>query len=207
MAITLAEEITLLSLDDESGAPRERPSAAWAVAGSILLDLALAGRVAVEAGRLRVADRTPTEVPLLDERLRQIAEWTARKSSAPEVTEWLTRDRGKALEAAIESLCARGLVREERHRVLGVLPVTLHPEADGAAERELGDRLRAVVLDGAEPDARTTGLIALIHGAKLHRLAFPGVPLKEIAPRLDGIATDSGRRRTSAAPSATCRPP
>ncbi|MER7951613.1 GPP34 family phosphoprotein [Streptomyces sp. NPDC096079] len=188
MAVTLAEEIMLLSLDDVSGAARERQSAAWAVAGGILLDLVLAERVTVEEGRLRVTDGTPTEEPLLDERLRRIAEWAGRRRRDPKVTEWLTKDQAKTVGATTESLRARGLVRAEQHRVLGLFPVTRYPEADGTTERELRSRLRAVVLDGAEPDARTAGLLALVHGAKLHRLAFPDVPRKEIAPRLDEIA-------------------
>ncbi|MFI9123810.1 GPP34 family phosphoprotein [Streptomyces bikiniensis] len=187
MTVTLAEEIMLLSLDDESGAAKERQSAAWAVAGGILLDLVLAGRVAVDGGRLRVADRTPTDVPLLDERLRLIAEWAGRRKRAPKATEWLTKDCPKAVKATTESLRGRGLVRAEQRRVLGLFPVTRYPEADGSVERELRDRLRAVVLGGAEPDTRTAGLLALVHGAKLHRVAFPDVPRKEIAPRLEEI--------------------
>ncbi|RSS34087.1 GPP34 family phosphoprotein [Streptomyces sp. WAC08241] len=188
MTVTLAEEIVLLSLDDESGAAKEKQSAAWAVAGGILLDLVLAGRVTVDGGRLRVADETPTGVPLLDERLRRIAEWAGRRSGTPKVTEWLTKDCRKAARAATDSLRGRGLVRAERRRVLGIFPVTRYPEADGSVERELRDRLRAVVLGGAAPDPRTAGLVALVHGAKLHRLAFPDVPRKEVAPRLAEIA-------------------
>ncbi|MFC8269740.1 GPP34 family phosphoprotein [Streptomyces cinereoruber] len=187
MTVTLAEEIMLLSLDDASGAAKEKQSAAWAVAGGILLDLVLAGRVAVDGGRLRVADRTPTDVPLLDERLRLIAGWAGRRSRAPKTTEWLTKDCAKAVKATTESLHGRGLVRAEQRRVMGLFPVTRYPEADGSVERELRDRLRAVVLDGAEPDTLTAGLLALVHGAKLHRVAFPDVPRKEIAPRLEEI--------------------
>ncbi|KOX19999.1 hypothetical protein ADL06_28125 [Streptomyces sp. NRRL F-6491] len=178
----------LLSLDDESGAAKEKQSASWAVAGGILLDLVLAGRVAVEGGRLRVADTTPADVPLLDERLRRIAEWAGRRSRAPKVTEWLTKDCSKAVGATVDSLRGRGLVRAERRRVLGLFPVTRYPEADGSVERELRDRLAAVVLGGAVPDPRTAGLLALVHGAKLHRVAFPDAPPKEIAPRLEEIA-------------------
>ncbi|WP_448699200.1 GOLPH3/VPS74 family protein [Streptomyces avidinii] len=54
-----------------------------------------------------------------------------------------------------------------------MFPQRRYPEADGTVERALRERLRGVVLDGAEPDERTAGLIALIHSAKLHRLAFP----------------------------------
>ncbi|MET9726961.1 GOLPH3/VPS74 family protein [Streptomyces zaomyceticus] len=187
MAVTLAEEIMLLSLDDESGAAKERQSAAWAVAGGMLLDLVLAGRVSVDDGRIRVTDATPTEIPLLDERLRRLDAWCAKKGRAPKVTDWLTKDHTKAVKATIGSLCERGLVREEQHRVLGLFPVTRYPEADGSAERELRARLQTVLRDGPTHHARTTGLLALIHGAKLHRLAFPGVPRKELVPRLEEL--------------------
>ncbi len=188
MTITLAEEIALLSLDDESGEAKEREAAAWAVAGGILLELVFAGRVSVTGGRLAVVDESPTGEPLLDERLVLLAGWLGKRSSAPKVAEWLTRDQAKAPAATVARLCARGLVVEERHRVLGLFPVRRYPEADGSAERELRERLRAVVLDGAAPDERTAGLVALVHGAKLHRLAFPGEPRKEVAARMEQLA-------------------
>ncbi|MDX2562047.1 GPP34 family phosphoprotein [Streptomyces sp. TX20-6-3] len=199
MAVTLAEEIMLLSLDDVSGVAKERQTAAWAVAGGILLDLVLAGRVSVDDGRLRVTDATPTEVPLLDERLRQIGAWCAKKGRAPKVTEWLTKDQSKAVKATVESLRERGLVREERQRVMGLFPVARYPEADGSVERELRARLRTVLATGPAHSARTTGLLALIHGAKLHRLAFPDIPRKEVAARLEELtagewAAESVRR-------------
>ncbi|MFD4371918.1 GPP34 family phosphoprotein [Streptomyces sp. NPDC058486] len=188
MTITLAEEITLLSLDDESGEAKERQSASWAVAGGILLDLALAGRVSVAGGRLTVTDESPTGEPLLDERLALIAAWAGRRAKAPKVTDWLMKDHAKAPAATVARLCERGLVVEEKRKVMGLFPVKRYPEADGSAERELRERLRAAVLGVAAPDERTAGLIALVHGAKLHRLAFPDEPRKEVAARMEKLA-------------------
>ncbi|MBT2366410.1 GPP34 family phosphoprotein [Streptomyces sp. ISL-10] len=187
MTVTLAEEIMLLSLDDESGAAKDKASAAWAVAGGILLDLALAGRVAVADKRLRTVDPTPTDVPLLDERLRKITDWSANRRSA-KVAAWLTKDQSKAPRATLDSLVSRGLVAEERRHALGIFPVRRYPEADGSVERELRGRLSGVVLHGGTPDDRTTGLIALLHGAKLHRIAFPDVPRKRVEARMAQIA-------------------
>ncbi|WP_407288322.1 GPP34 family phosphoprotein [Streptomyces sp. BP-8] len=187
MAITLAEEIMLLSLDDESGAPEQRHAAGWAVAGGILLELVLAGRATVEGKHLKLIDRTPTGERLLDDRMALIDAWL-RSRERRRVTEWLTKDQGKAANAAVEGLCARGVVVEQQHRTLGLFPTRRYPEADSAPERELRQRLQAVVLDGAAPDERTAGLIALIHAAKLHRLAFPNVPHKQVADRMAGIA-------------------
>ncbi len=44
------------------------------------------------------------------------------------------------------------------------------------------------MLDGAEPDTRTAGLIALIHSAKLHALAFPDSQRKLVAARMAEVA-------------------
>ncbi|MGI5355823.1 GOLPH3/VPS74 family protein [Streptomyces sp. CA-252508] len=187
MTVTLAEEIALLSLDDESGAARERSSAGWAVAGGILLELAMAGRITVTDGRLSVADTTPTGTALLDGRLAQLEEWTRRKNRR-KVSEWLTKDQSKAVAATVESLCERGLVVEERSKMLGLFPVRRYPEADGSVERELRARLTSVVVHGADPDDRTSGLVSLLHAAKLDRLAFPDVPRKLVTPRMAKIA-------------------
>ncbi|MFI1285006.1 GPP34 family phosphoprotein [Streptomyces sp. NPDC020858] len=187
MAVTLAEEIMLLSLDDESGSAKQRQAAGWAVAGGILLDLVLAGRVSVTGKRLELVDTAPTGDALLDGRIALIESWMAGRAKRP-VTAWLTKDQSKAVAAALESLCRRGVVMEEQHKALGLFPIRRYPEADGAVERELRERLRAVVLDGVEPDTRTSGLIALIHSAKLHRLAFPDGDRKQVASRMKEIA-------------------
>ncbi|WCD84390.1 hypothetical protein KPP03845_100713 [Streptomyces xanthophaeus] len=187
MAITLAEEIMLLSLDDESGSVQQRQAAGWAVSGGFLLELVLAGRVSVRGKYLELVDRTPTGDAILDSRMALIETWM-RGRTKRRVTEWLTKDQSKAVAAALESLCRRGVVVEETRKALGVFPMRRYPEAEGAVERELRERLGAVVLDGAEPDTRTAGLIALIHSAKLHRLAFPDSPRKQIASRMEEVA-------------------
>ncbi|MGW7367308.1 GOLPH3/VPS74 family protein [Streptomyces sp. NPDC054841] len=187
MPVTLAEEIMLLSLDDESGTAKSRTAAGWAVAAGILLELVMAGRVTVTDGRLEVTDHSPTGVALLDGRLEKLAEWTER-GSRRRMTDWLAKDHPKAVPATVESLCARGLVVEEVHRALGIFPVRRYPEADGSVEQELRSRLTAVVLEGAEPDERTCGLVALLQATHLHGLAFPGLPRKQVDPRMMEIA-------------------
>ncbi len=187
MHVTLAEEIMLLSLDDESGQAKDRWTAGWIVAGGLLLELALAERLQVNDGRVDVTNTSSTGDALLDGRLEMVAAWAGSTKSAT-VAAWLRKDQVKSVQATLDSLCARGIVVEERHRVLGLFPVRRFPEADGTVERELRDRLTRVVVEDAEPDARTAGLIGLLHGARLHRLAFPGRPRKEVEPRMAAIA-------------------
>ncbi|MFE2880707.1 GPP34 family phosphoprotein [Streptomyces roseus] len=187
MAVTLAEEIMLVSLDDESGSARQRQAVGWAVAGGILLELVLAGKVSIAGKDLELTDRTPTGEELLDERTALMETWLRGRSKG-RVVQWLTKDQSKAVAATLQSLCRRGVVVETEHKALGIFPVHRYPEADGAVEAELRDRLRAVVLDGAEPDTRTAGLVALLHSAKLHALAFPDSPRKEVVARMSEIS-------------------
>ncbi|MEV7440184.1 GPP34 family phosphoprotein [Streptomyces sp. NPDC091204] len=187
MGITLAEEIVLLSLDDESGETRRRQSAGWAAAAAILLELVMAERVSVADKYLELHDTTPTGEELLDGRILSMEGWL-RGRAKRRVTDWLTRDQSKAVGAAVERLVERGLVTAEVHKVLGMFPQKRYPETDGAAERALRERLHAVVIEGAEPDERTAGLIALIHATGLHRLAFPDRRRDAVAPRTAEIA-------------------
>ncbi|MER5933510.1 GPP34 family phosphoprotein [Streptomyces sp. NPDC002054] len=185
--VTLGEEIMLLSLDDESGSAKSQQAAGWAVAGGILLELVMAERVSVTGKYLGVLDSTPTGEPLLDGRLALLETWMQGRSKR-RVTDWLTKDHTKAVGATVQRLSERGLVTEERHKVLGLFPVRRYPEADGATERALRERLTATVLGKADPDERTAGLIALLHSAKLHGLAFPEQPRKEVTQRMAEIA-------------------
>ncbi|MFJ8250245.1 GPP34 family phosphoprotein [Streptomyces sp. NPDC094466] len=188
MAVSLGEEIMLLSLDDTTGAAKGETGARWGVAAGMLLELVMAGRVTVKGGRVEVFDPSPTGDPLLDGRLDRLARWVHGASSSRKVTDWLTRDHAKGSQDVVESLVARGLVTEEKHRALGVFPVRRYPEADGTVERELRARLAAAVLHGAEPDVRTSSLVALLYATGMHPQAFPGLPKKQVAPRMAHIA-------------------
>ncbi|MFI5765445.1 GPP34 family phosphoprotein [Streptomyces sp. NPDC051563] len=187
MQVTLAEEIMLLSLDDESGSVKQRAVVGWAVAGALLLELVLAERVRVSGKYLELADAPPTGEELLDGRVELLRAWVGGRDRR-RVTEWLTKDQAKAVAPVVERLVGRGVVVEERRKALGVFPVRRYPEADGTAERALRERLAAAVVEGAEPDERTASLIAVIHAAGLHGLAFPGSPRKEITARTEAIA-------------------
>lgn len=63
-----------------------------------------------------------------------------------------------------------------------------YPEADGAPEAELRAGLARVVLEGATPDARQTALLAVLHGAGLHKLVFPDVDQKAVNRRMEELA-------------------
>jgi hypothetical protein len=77
---------------------------------------------------------------------------------------------------------ARGVLSSERHKLLGLFPTTRYPEVDPGPESALRSRLRAVLVEGAEPDPDTAALLSLL------------VPL-DLVKRV----VDRGERRAAAA--------
>lgn len=175
----------LLSLDDDSGAAKERGNVGWAAGGGVLVELTLTGRIDIEDDRVTVRDAQPTGVPYLDEHLAHIKE----HGRSWKVQDCLRAVAKEAAAGATQALVDRGVLREEKKRVLGLFPTRRYPEVDGAGEEEVRHRLDRVVIDGADPDERTAALVALLHGARLRGLAFPQREgRKQIEARMAEIA-------------------
>ncbi|SMQ16429.1 Golgi phosphoprotein 3 (GPP34) [Streptomyces sp. Ag82_O1-12] len=181
---TLGEQLMLLSLDDESGAAKESAKVAPAISGALLVELALAGRIGVTDDRVTVLDATPLGDPALDTALADIA----GRDKPGSAKDWITRLKTDAMAWANRGLIEKGLVREEKKKVLGLFSVRRYPETDGSVEAAVRQRLDAVVLRGAAPDERTASLVALLHGAKLHRLAFPDADAREVRAAMESIS-------------------
>jgi hypothetical protein len=62
----------------------------------------------------------------------------------------------------VDRLVEQGVVRREKHKVLGIFPTTRLPAVDTGHEADLRRRLVRVLQDGEQPDAHTAALIALI---------------------------------------------
>lgn len=154
----LADDLLLVLLDPDSGKPRtDGTKLDYALAGALLLELALAERVDVVGpkpakAQVVVVDDTPPDDDLLADTARRIAE-KRRKADAlvPVLAKGL---RARLLERAEQ----RGDLRRER--------LTLRPDrwrpADDTRRRGLTARLRDVLVTGVTPDPRTAALVALL---------------------------------------------
>ncbi|WP_162931245.1 GOLPH3/VPS74 family protein [Streptomyces sporangiiformans] len=181
---TLGEQLLLLSLDDETGTAKESAKVAFAISAASLVELALVGRIDVTDDKVTVVDATPLGDPALDTALADID----GRDKPGRTKDWITRLKADAVAGANRGLIEKGLVREEKKKVLGLFPVRRYPEADGSVEAAVRERLDAVVLRGAAPDERTECLVALLHGAKLHRLAFPDADARKVQAAMKSIS-------------------
>ncbi len=181
--LSLAEEVVLLSLDDETGRPVGRSGMApdLALAGALLMELALAGRVDSDRERIWVADSTPTGDTLADAALTQL--------QAPDVPGdargailLLARESPAAREAILARLVEAGILRRLNDRVLWVFSDRRYPKAeDGQAEAEgARARLRRMLLAEEIPAPRDALLLGLARAAGLLPLIFTEAELEQV---------------------------
>jgi Golgi phosphoprotein 3 (GPP34) len=155
---TLADELLLVLLDPESGKPRtDSTRFDYGLAGALLLELALAGRVDAVGlkpakAHVVVLDSHPMDDELLTDALGLLAE---------------KRRRADALIPALaKGLRARLLERAERRgdlrREARLLARDRWPAADDSRRLGIVTRLTDVLVNGATPDMRTAALVALL---------------------------------------------
>ncbi len=163
--LLLAEELLLLFLDDETGKFTVGPPRAdYALAGALLIELAVDERLTVtHTTGLLLHRQWVTVVPgeLLDDPVLVDALGTidAKPRSAQSLVQTLSKGLRQRL---LDRLCEREIVRHEEGRVLGVFPTHRWPGVDLSSEAVTRERLHAVLVNGLTPDVRTTALIAVL---------------------------------------------
>src|SRR5919197_3353884 len=169
--LTLAEELVLLGTNERG--PTEsaaRASLDNGIAGARLLELSLAGRLALgEKGAIVVSDERPTGDELTDEALARIAASERERSAKHWVSKLASRQVRKRVLARLDD---RGVLAAERSKFLGLVPCTRHVEVDPGPERELHERLRGAVLGDEAADPRTVALAGLVKACGLTRAVF-----------------------------------
>jgi len=184
----LPEEIVLLTLDDESGDALGRTgmAAGLALAGAVLMELSLAGRVDNDGHRLILHSGTPTGEPVLDDSLRLLALETPADSRGALML--LLREAASRRATVLDSLVAAGLLRRERGGFLR-LYAERYPKIPGRAETdEVRARLRALVAGDDIPEPRDALLLGLVRSAGLIRLLFSEAELDRFGERIGLLA-------------------
>ncbi|PWS37483.1 GPP34 family phosphoprotein [Falsiroseomonas bella] len=188
-AASLAEEIVLLSLDDDTGRPVGRSGMApdLALAGALLMDLALAGRVDTDRDRIWVADNTPTWDAVADRVLAELDTPDAPGDARGAIM-LLARGAPAAREALLARLVEAGVLHRQEGRVLWVFPDRRYPKAAGReAAEDARARLRRLLLAEEIPEPRDALLLGLARAAGLLPLLFSAEELPRIQDWLNVV--------------------
>ncbi len=190
MQLTMPEEIMLLLLDDRTGRPvgLPPPAADFAIAGAVLMELSLNGRVDTDLETLMVTSHKPTGDAVLDEALTMMAARPGQDSR-----HWIGEigSRGERLrDALLGRLVQRGVLKLEEGRFLWVFPDRRYPKAaEGSAEvKEVRGRLRDIILSDDIPEPRDALMIGLCRATGLVPLLLTPPELEETVARVDQIA-------------------
>lgn len=188
-SIALAEELLLLAYDDQTGkATGSRIGLDLGMAAAVLVDLALAGRIAYVNGNLVVLDPTPIGDPIADIVLAKAA---ADSPHTP--AQWVQRLRHGLRARVLEDLLARGVVRDVDETHLEYIHVHRYPTADPAYEAEIRKRLAEALITEGIPDERTAALATLLVATRMEpALRLPPEEAARAHDRLEQIANGAG---------------
>ena len=186
--LNLAEDIVLLLLDDETGKMEDVHVNVMEMlmAGAVLMDLGLKGRLDWDLERLFVIDETPTGDAMLDAVLAQVSAET--EAMAPKA--WIQRIAERGMEiraAAIDSLVARRIIRVEDTRFLWVFGSRRYPVIDDTEEREAKLRLMDVLLSDTIPDPHDVALICLADAASVFEVILSERELRQAGKRIEQV--------------------
>ncbi|WP_170176542.1 GOLPH3/VPS74 family protein [Lentzea flaviverrucosa] len=163
----LPEDLMLLFLDEVAGGVRmDSTSIQNALAGAVLLELVNSGKVAFDADgkRLAVADPTPPANEFLRESLSRIT-----KPMKPQRA--VEKLRNHVKDNVMAQLDARGVLKVEKTRVLGIFPSKTYELNDRSAVSDLRRLVGDVAQGHRAPDDRTGALISLLYAVKgLHKV-------------------------------------
>ncbi|MFC0004656.1 GOLPH3/VPS74 family protein [Micromonospora siamensis] len=187
--VALAEELLLLAYDDESGkATMPRISLDLGMAAAVLVELALANRIAYADSNLAVTDPTPIGEPVTDEVLAKIAADTPHTPSS-----WVQRLRHGLRDRILGDLVDRGVVRDVDETELGFIHVHRYPSTDPSVEADIRRRLAEALTGGQLPDERTAALATLVAVLRMEpALHLAGDEAAGVRRRLEEIAGGAG---------------
>ena len=187
--LTFTEEILLLLLNDEDGAfvPIPRANLSCALAGATLMDLAFAYRIDTDPKALVITDRAPTGTLMLDRVLTKIAAHGEPRDTRTWIRVLSVEDAASIREQALQSLVARGILKQRETQFLWAFRARRYPMIDGKAEREVKLRIGDVLLSDDIPDPRDVALIGLVDACDLLRDIYPDRQIAQFRPRIEQL--------------------
>jgi Golgi phosphoprotein 3 len=186
--LTLADEVVVLMLDDADGdldAGRIRV-ASVAIAGGIVMELALRGHIDTDLTSLFVVDPKMTGDQLLDDFLQEIGGEPEQHSSAWWIDR-LSARHGELVEVIRARLVAAGILREEERRFLWMFSSRAYPQVSDREEREAKARLLSILSIDAVPGPRDTLLLSLARSTGILEDMLSAEDLEKVAARIDAI--------------------
>ena len=189
--LRFAEEMILLLLDDESGNFAHIPSWSmdYALAGGVLMDLALENRIDTDLEKLVLMDATPLGDTILDPTLQDIAA-SVNAGEDRDARYWVEREAERApaiRDECLKRLVAAGILEERENRFLWVFKSQQYPVVDPTQERAVQRRIMNVLLSDEIPDPRDIVIICLADATGIFKNMLSRRELDSVTERIEQV--------------------
>ena len=187
MTLRFAEELVLLLIDDNGKFPSGRKwSLDHALAGSVLMDLALEHRIDTDLERLILIDAGPVGDDLLDPTLARIA----GESKHFDARHWVQVTASEAdiiRRRALGRLVERGVLEQRIERRLGFLRSERYPVLDSRIAHNVLERIMGVLFSDEIPAPHDVVLIGLADACQVFRCLLSCKELDAVGPRIKQV--------------------
>jgi len=156
-----------------------------AVAGAVLMELAMENRIDTDLEQLILVDATPVGDSLLDPTLAMIAE-----GQGADARQWVGQAAQMApeiREAALDRLVERGILERQDDRFLWVFRSRRYPTIDGEAEREVKLRIMGVLFSDEIPSPRDVVIISLAHACGIFSQMLSRRELEQASAHIEQV--------------------
>jgi hypothetical protein len=172
MELNLTDELVLIALDDENGKfITDTAHLHYGIAGSILLELALQGRIELKDDYIDLRNSEKTQIPSLDRALEIISNSKKPRS----IEHWVTQiglGAESIKDETIEHLRKANIIRKEAGKILWIIPTTNFPTENPIPENKVRQKLKDIVLNDSPAELKDLMLLSLIEECELTREVF-----------------------------------
>ncbi|MCY4427266.1 MAG: cytochrome P450 [Halieaceae bacterium] len=208
-----AEELLLMLHHEDSGyfVPIPEWKMSCALAGAVLMDLALENRIDADLKNLTLINATPTGDELLDPSLEEIAK--DKETHSPQY--WVERIAQRAddiSDAAVDRLTEAGILESDSGGFFSLSAKVArsgrYPLMDGRTGEEIKGRIMRTLLDNELPDPRDIVIIGLLNNCGGFRAMMEPEEYEQAEQRIELLSgMDLIGRTIGAAVLSSYRPP
>ena len=186
--LTLAEDIILLLLDDDTGklASIDLMTLNYAMAGAILMDLALRNKIDTDLESLIVADSTPTGLQMLDTYLDKISSENKENNTRYWLTE-LSNYGEDIVDSALNMLVEKKILKTEEKKILWVIGIRVYPMVDDKEEKEVKRRIVDLLMSDEIPTPQDVVLVSLMDTCSLFTTILSSKEVERLSSRIEQI--------------------
>lgn len=187
MELNLIDQLTLLALNDEKGTfVADSTAYSYAIAGAIILELALEKRIDLSGEKVVVKDKSKTGDKIIDAYFDIIIE----SGKERKVKSWVDRLGNKADKIkrdTIDKLINNRILEKREDKILWIFSYNKFPAQNPRPENQLRSRLYDVVVNSHRPELKEIMLLNLIESCSLGKEVFGKEQVKTFKKKLKSI--------------------